>query len=87
MWVELRHYTVKPKTVHTVPQGGGRGVGHRRVQSIFVQRTRAEWIQCFADKTVCCEPANTLKEALSTPAVRDRGMVWELGSKEGRAAT
>ena len=55
------------------------------VQRTFAQRTRAERVQFFADKNVCCEPVNTLEEALSTPVVKDRGMVWEVGSKESRA--
>jgi alpha-methylacyl-CoA racemase len=56
-----------------------------KVQRTFARRTRAEWVQFFADKTVCCEPVNTLEETLSTPLVKDRGMVWDVGSKESRA--
>jgi crotonobetainyl-CoA:carnitine CoA-transferase CaiB-like acyl-CoA transferase len=48
------------------------------MQSLFAQRTRAEWIQFFAEKNVCCEPVNTLEEALSTSVLMDRGMMWEV---------
>jgi crotonobetainyl-CoA:carnitine CoA-transferase CaiB-like acyl-CoA transferase len=48
------------------------------VQRIFVQRTRDEWIEFFADKNLCCEPVNTLEEALALPVVSGRGMIWEV---------
>jgi alpha-methylacyl-CoA racemase len=48
------------------------------MQSLFAQRTKAEWIQFFAEKNVCCEPVNTLEEALSTSVLMDRGMMWEV---------
>jgi len=48
------------------------------VRELFAQRTQAEWIGFFGDKNVCCEPVNTLEEALSHPAVTGRQMIWTM---------
>jgi crotonobetainyl-CoA:carnitine CoA-transferase CaiB-like acyl-CoA transferase len=45
------------------------------LRALFAQRTQGEWVAFFADKNVCCEPVNTLDEALSHPAVMERGMI------------
>ena len=50
---------------------------HREVQSIFMERTRAEW-EAFAGEHDCClEPVLELDEALSSELVRAREMVVE----------
>jgi len=50
---------------------------HGEVQSIFMERTRAEW-EAFAGEHDCClEPVLELDEALSSELVRARGMVVE----------
>jgi crotonobetainyl-CoA:carnitine CoA-transferase CaiB-like acyl-CoA transferase len=46
------------------------------VQRIFAQRTQAAWIEFFRDKNVCCEPVNSLEEALAHPTIRQRGMIF-----------
>jgi crotonobetainyl-CoA:carnitine CoA-transferase CaiB-like acyl-CoA transferase len=52
--------------------------GHREVEGVFTQRTRAEWAT-FAGAVDCClEPVLEVDEALETELVRDRGMVVEL---------
>ena len=48
------------------------------LRHVFAERTRAEWIEFLSDKNLACEPVNTIEEALSSPQVRDRGMVWEM---------
>jgi len=48
------------------------------LQHVFVERTRAEWIEFLSDKNLACEPVNTIEEALSSPQVRERGMLWEM---------
>jgi alpha-methylacyl-CoA racemase len=51
--------------------------GHIEVQSIFMERTRAQW-EAFASEHDCClEPVLDLDEALSSELVRARGMVVE----------
>jgi crotonobetainyl-CoA:carnitine CoA-transferase CaiB-like acyl-CoA transferase len=50
---------------------------HGEVQSIFMERTRAQW-EAFAGEHDCClEPVLELDEALSSELVRARGMVVE----------
>jgi len=50
---------------------------HGEVQSIFMERTRAEW-EAFAGEHDCClEPVLELDEALSSELVRAREMVVE----------
>lgn len=60
------------------PEEGQRGSVIAELQRIFAERTQEEWVDFFADKNLCCEPVNTLQEALSRPAVRARGMVWDV---------
>ena len=48
------------------------------LQHVFAERTRAEWVEFLADKNVCCEPVNTVEEALMHPQVKHRGMVFEI---------
>lgn len=48
------------------------------VRRVFAERTWEEWAQVFADKDVCCEPLNTLREALQHPQVAAGGMVCEV---------
>jgi crotonobetainyl-CoA:carnitine CoA-transferase CaiB-like acyl-CoA transferase len=48
------------------------------VARIFSERTWEEWAQILADRDVCCEPLNTVREALQHPQVADRNMVSEV---------
>lgn len=45
---------------------------------VFAQRSREEWIEFFSDKDVCCEPVNTIEEALMHTQVKHRGMVFDV---------
>src|SRR5438067_5054689 len=56
---------------------GPGSAAHVEVQSIFIERTRAQW-EAFAGEHDCClEPVLDLDEALSSELVRARGMVVE----------
>lgn len=46
------------------------------VQQVFAERTRDKWVEFFADKNVCCEPVNSLEEALGHPQIKHRGMIF-----------
>lgn len=48
------------------------------LRRIFAERTWEEWAQILGEKDVCCEPVNTLHEALQHPQVADGGMVYEV---------
>lgn len=51
---------------------------HREIETVFAQRTRAQWRQ-FADEVECClEPVLDVDEALESELVNARGMVIEL---------
>ena len=48
------------------------------VERIFAERTWEEWAAIFAGKDVCCEPVNTVGEALRHPQVAGRGLAREV---------
>jgi crotonobetainyl-CoA:carnitine CoA-transferase CaiB-like acyl-CoA transferase len=48
---------------------------HAGVEAVFAQRTRAQWEAFAAEHECCLEPVLGLGEALSSPLVRERGMV------------
>jgi alpha-methylacyl-CoA racemase len=86
-WVTLG--ALEPKFWQAWCRGVGRGdliekqfdhpgsAAHIEVQSIFMERTRAQW-EAFAGEHDCClEPVLDLDEALSSELVRARGMVVE----------
>ena len=43
--------------------------------AIFKGKTRAEWLELFADKDACVEPVNSVDEMLADPQVQARGHV------------
>lgn len=45
------------------------------IESIFKQKTRAEWLSLFAGNDACVEPVNSLEEMLSDPQVQARGYI------------
>jgi len=47
-------------------------------QTLFLQRSRQEWIDFLADKNVCIGPVNTPEEVFQDPHVRHRQMVVEV---------
>jgi crotonobetainyl-CoA:carnitine CoA-transferase CaiB-like acyl-CoA transferase len=46
-----------------------------RLQAIFLERGRDEWLRELAEADVCVGPVNDLAEALADPQVRHREMV------------
>lgn len=48
------------------------------VQAIFRRRSQAEWVAHFRDVDACCEPVQTLEEALADPQTRAREMLINL---------
>ena len=44
------------------------------VRAIFLEKTRAEWIQSLDPNLVCYAPVNSLEEALEDPQIRHRGL-------------
>ncbi|MFQ5858163.1 MAG: CaiB/BaiF CoA transferase family protein [Anaerolineae bacterium] len=48
------------------------------LQQEFAQRTQAAWIEFFADKNLCCEPVNSLEEALAHPQLQHHGMLFHV---------
>lgn len=50
-------------------------VGEVRV--VFRQRTQAEWTEVFGDVDACCEPVQTVAEALDDPQIEARDMLIE----------
>lgn len=50
-----------------------------RLQGIFLQRGRDQWLQVLAEVEACVGPVNDIAEALSDPQVQHRGMVAEVG--------
>ena len=45
------------------------------LETIFRQKTRAEWLAMFAGKDACVEPVNSVEEMLSDPQVQARGYI------------
>jgi len=60
------------------PDGTERASVIAEIQRVFFTRSRAEWIEFFSDRDVCCEPVNTIEEALEHPQVEHRGTVFEV---------
>lgn len=58
------------------PDDGERESIIAELQALFAQRTQQGWIKFFAEKNICCEPVNSLEEALMHPQVQHRGMVF-----------
>lgn len=58
-----------------IPDANERESVIAEVQQVFAERTQAAWIEFFADKNVCCEPVNSLAEALEHPQTRHRDMI------------
>ncbi len=47
------------------------------ITAIFRKRTRHEWTRFFKDHDCCCEPVNSVSQALSDPQVLARDMILE----------
>jgi crotonobetainyl-CoA:carnitine CoA-transferase CaiB-like acyl-CoA transferase len=78
-WVDFCQAVGRPAlAAKQVPVESERAAVLAEMQELFAQRTQAEWVAFFADKNVCCEPVNTLQEALSHPVVTEREMIWQV---------
>jgi crotonobetainyl-CoA:carnitine CoA-transferase CaiB-like acyl-CoA transferase len=51
------------------------------MDTIFKQKTRAEWLSLFAGSDACVEPVNSVEEMLADPQVQARGYVRMQGGK------
>lgn len=49
-----------------------------RLRSIFLERSRDEWLRALEGVAACVGPVNDIAEALADPQVRHRGMVAEV---------
>lgn len=77
-WAELCEAIDRPDLA-----GDGFATGPRRsevvseLESLFSTKTRAAWMDHFADRDVCVAPVKSVPEAFDDPQVRARGMVFE----------
>jgi crotonobetainyl-CoA:carnitine CoA-transferase CaiB-like acyl-CoA transferase len=77
-WAELCEAIDRPDLA-----GDAFATGPRRseivseLESLFSTKTRAAWMEHFADRDVCVGPVKSLPEAFDDPQVRARGMVFE----------
>lgn len=46
------------------------------LETVFKQRTRAEWLALFANNDACVEPVNSVEEMLADPQVQARGYIY-----------
>lgn len=51
---------------------------YTEIRSLFLSKTRDEWLKHFADKDVCCEPVLNIPDALSSPQASHRAMIFEM---------
>lgn len=50
----------------------------QRIQTIFLTKTRDEWMELLQDKEICIAPVYDLEEAMIDPQVLHRKMVYEV---------
>ena len=58
-------------------------VMHKRLEEIFLQKTRDEWVAELSHLDACFGPVNDLAEAMNDPQVRARDMVREVPTPSG----
>ncbi|MEW6731779.1 MAG: CaiB/BaiF CoA-transferase family protein [Acidobacteriota bacterium] len=51
---------------------------YTELRSLFLSRTRDEWLKLFAEKDICCEPIYNMADALSNPQAAQRAMIFEM---------
>jgi crotonobetainyl-CoA:carnitine CoA-transferase CaiB-like acyl-CoA transferase len=67
------------------PEGEARTRQFRRLEDVFLQRTRAEWVELFFRHDIPGGPVNTMREAFDDPQVRAREMLLHVDHPvEGR---
>jgi alpha-methylacyl-CoA racemase len=77
-WAELCEAIDRPDLA-----GDAFATGRRRsevvseLESLFSTKTRAAWMEHFADRDVCVGPVKSVPEAFDDPQVRARSMVFE----------
>jgi crotonobetainyl-CoA:carnitine CoA-transferase CaiB-like acyl-CoA transferase len=54
-----------------------------QLQTIFLQRTRDDWLAYLADKNVCIGPVNTATEVFADPQVQHRQMLLTYRTADG----
>lgn len=57
------------------PQGQAQQAQMRRLEDVFLQRTRAEWVDVFVRHDIPGGPVNTMTEAFEDPQMRARQML------------
>jgi len=50
----------------------------RELSSIFLGRTRDEWLELMRDEDICVGPVNSVEEVLADPHILHRGMILEV---------
>jgi len=66
-------------------EGEGQAYLIAEVSKIFKDKTRAEWVEFLKTADCCCEPVNSVSEALSDPQLLARDMILEMDHPtEGR---
>lgn len=48
------------------------------MRSLFLSKTRDEWLKALAGKDVCCEPVYNITDALTSPQAAHRAMIFEM---------
>ena len=67
------------------PEGEARTRQFRRLDDVFAERTRAEWVELFFKHDIPGGPVNTMREAFDDPQVRAREMLLHVDHPvEGR---
>jgi crotonobetainyl-CoA:carnitine CoA-transferase CaiB-like acyl-CoA transferase len=67
------------------PEGEARSQQFEKLDHVFEQRTRAEWVALFFEKDIPGGPVNTMREAFEDPHVKAREMVMHVDHPvEGR---
>ncbi len=57
------------------------------IESVFIKKTRKEWVDFFNGQDVCIEPVNELNELLNDPQIIYRGMFGYVQTEHGKAIT
>lgn len=53
------------------------------IKEKFLEKTYAEWLECFQDGTACVEPVLTFSEAAQHPQIQARNMVVDVPKGDG----
>lgn len=82
---ELARYYRHSEHLERGPTEEEKGV-REQLQSVFLQRSRQEWIDFLADKNVCIGAVNTPQEVFRDPHVQHRQMIVSLDNPVGGIA-